>query len=427
MSDPTALRPHTARAGGTVTADPSGAAGRHGMVSVADARERMLGATAPVSGVEVVPLARALGRVVATPLVSPCAVPPADNSAMDGFALRYADLAHAGGSLPIAGRTAAGETPGTLLQGTAMRILTGAVVPAGADTVVPLEACQVQGDTLSVRPDDVTRGSHIRPAGEDVGLGSVALPSGRTMRPQDVGVAASIGAAHLEVRRALRAAIVTTGDELTTPGEPLSPGRLYDSNGPMLRALLTTLGCVVTRVARVGDDLAATREALRAASADADLVLTSGGVSVGDEDHVKAAVRALGTIELWKVAIQPGKPIGFGHVAGVPWLGLPGNPLSGLVTFLVLGAPLIRRLQGRERLVPPSLSVPAGFSRARVNTREEYVRVSLEGGRLVPYANQGSGVLRSAAQGDGLACIPAGTLVRDGDLLPFTGYAELLG
>jgi molybdopterin molybdotransferase len=397
------------------------------MIGVAEARMRMLTGLDVVEGVERLPLAQSLGRILEAPLVAPRDVPPAANSAMDGYALRYDELVAADGLLPVAGRIAAGDPPATLAPGTAMGILTGAIVPDGADTIVPIEACEVAGGTLPVAAQRIRRGAHIRPAGEDLARGAVALPAGRRLRPQDLGVAASLGLTDLSVRRRLRAAVVATGDELVAPGAPLSPGALYDSNGPMLSALLTALGCEVTRVLRVGDDLDDTIAALRTASEGADLVVTSGGVSVGEEDHVKAAVRALGSIEVWKVAVQPGKPIGFGRVAGVPWLGLPGNPLSGFVTALVFGVPLLRRLQGREPLLPVVIPVAAGFSRPLPNAREEYVRVAVQEGRLVPHPKQGSGVLSSASWGDGLARIPADTIVREGDLLDFTGFAEYVG
>ncbi len=396
------------------------------MITVAEARERILAGLETVPGTELVPLGDALGRVVATAYVASRDVPPSDNSAMDGYALRTDELAAAGGVLPLAGRVAAGDPPASLPAGAAMVVLTGAVLPSGADAVVPQEACEVDGDVVRVRQPEVVRGAHIRPAGEDIARGTVALPAGRRVRPQDIGVAASVGATALEVRRPVRVAVVATGDELVPVGEPLAPGQLYDSNGPMLVALLSALGCRVTLATRVGDDLDATIRTLDAARAEADLVVTSGGVSVGEEDHVKAAVRALGHIEVWKVAVQPGKPIGFGRLAAVPWLGLPGNPLSGLVTFLVFGVPLVRRLQGRDVLVPRSVPVAAGFTRKRPNEREEYVRVSLEGERLMAYRHQGSGVLSSAAWGDGLARVPAGALVREGDALAYTGYADLL-
>jgi molybdopterin molybdotransferase len=407
----------------TMPSDPPPAAG---LLSVAEARARLVAAVAPLAEIELVPLERAVGRVLAAPLVAARSVPSADNSAMDGFALRVADLEAAGGALPIAGRAAAGERPTVLAPGTAMSIFTGAVVPAGADAVVPIEDVAVEGG--AIRPTKVVAlGANVRRAGEDLAVGDEVLPAGRRLRPQDLAAAASVGVARLEVRRALRVAVVATGDELVAPGEALEPGQLHDGNGPMLAAVFASLGAEVTGVARVRDDLDATVAALRAAADGADLIVTSGGVSVGEEDHVKAAVRALGRIEVWKVAVQPGKPIGFGRVGGVPWLGLPGNPVSSLVTLLVFGVPLLRRLQGREPLLPAGVPVPAGFARPHPNRREEYVRVALRDGRLVPYPQQGSGVLRSTVWADGLARIPAGALVADGDPLDYFSFDELLG
>lgn len=396
------------------------------LISVAEAQARLVAAVEPLAELEMVPLERALGRLLATPLVATRNVPSTDNSAMDGYALRAADLEAAGRTLPIAGRAAAGERPTALAAGTAMSIFTGAVIPAGADAVVPIEDVEIEAGAIRATKG-VAAGANVRRAGEDLKVGDEVLAAGRRLRPQDLGAAASVGAARLEVRRALRVAVLVTGDELVAPGEDPEPGQLFDGNGPMLAAVLTALGADVTSVARVRDDLGATVAALRTAAAGADLVLTSGGVSVGEEDHVKAAVRALGQIEIWKVAVQPGKPIGFGRVAGVPWLGVPGNPVSSLVTLLLFGVPLVRRLQGRTPEAPAAVPVAAGFARDRANRREEYVRVAVRDGRLTPYPHQGSGVLRSTVWADGLARIPAGARVADGDLLDFYSFAELLG
>lgn len=396
------------------------------MISVADARARLVAAVAPLADLEAVPLERALGRVLAAALTSGRTVPMADNSAMDGFALRVADLEAAGGTLPMAGRAAAGQRPTVLAAGTAMSIFTGAIIPAGADAVVPIEDVEVVDGAIRTTKS-VATGANVRRAGEDLAEGDEVLPMGRRLRPQDLGVAASVGVASLEVRRVPRIAVLVTGDELVAPGERPEPGQLFDGNGPMLAAVLMALGAHVAHVARVRDDLDATVAALRAAAVDADLIVTSGGVSVGEEDHVKAAVRALGSIDVWKIAVQPGKPIGFGRVVGVPWLGLPGNPVSSLVTMLLFGVPLVRRLQGREPVVPAGVPVRAGFARTRPNRREEYVRVALRDGHLVPYPHQGSGVLRSTVWADGLARIPAGAVVGEGDLLDFSSFTELLG
>jgi molybdopterin molybdotransferase len=396
------------------------------MLSVTEARSRIVNATAPLAGTERVPLARALGRVVAEPVLADCQVPPADNSSMDGFALRYDDLAPSGWTLPVTARVAAGHAPGPLAAGGAVRIFTGAVVPAGADTVVKVEDCEVVADVVHVRDRHVRRGDNVRRAGEDVARGATVLPAGLKIRPQDLGVAASVGTTSVSVRRAPRVAVLVTGDELVEPGRPLGPGQIYDSNGTMIAGLLASLGCEPVVTGRVGDTLDATREALRAAALDADLVVTSGGVSVGEEDHVKTAVRSLGELNLWKVSVKPGKPIGFGRVGGVPWLGLPGNPVSGFVTFLLFGAPLVRALQGRASLMPEGVPLPAGFIRDRGPRREEYVRVRVENGRAVAHPRQGAGVLSSASWGDGLVRIPTGTAVREGDELLYFAYSTLL-
>lgn len=395
------------------------------MLGVEAARLRVIDAVGPLAGVERVPLSLALGRVVAEPVRAAVEVPPADNSSMDGFAFRLADLEASGGTLPLRGRAAPGHASEPLGPGEATRIFTGAVVPRGADTVVRLEHCEVTGESVRVVNTDIAVGDNIRRAGEDVTRGAVVLSEGHRIRPPDLGVAASVGTTDVPVRRLPRVAVLVTGDELVEPGRPLADAQIYDSNGAMMRGLLDWLGCEPRLVGRTGDTLAATRDAMRAATTDADLIVTHGGVSVGHEDHVKNAVQDLGRLDLWKVAVKPGKPVGFGEVLGVPWLGLPGNPVSGFVTFLLFGAPLIRRLQGREPTMPAPLHLPAGFRRERAGKREEYVRVRVQGGRLIPHAHQGAGVLSSAAWGDGLARIDAGTTVQEGDGLPYYSYASL--
>lgn len=398
-----------------------------GLLAVDEARARIVAAVTPIADSERVALDSALGRVVAESIVATCDVPPADNSAMDGFAFRLSDLRDADGVLPITGRMAAGQPATTLAPGGASWVFTGAVVPRGADTVVRLEDCQVDGATVRVLKRDVRLGDEIRRAGEDVVRGAEVIAAGTRMRAQELGVAASVGVTHVAVRRAVRVALVVTGDELVEPGAALESGKIYDSNGPVLAALLRTVGCLPGPVVRVRDDLAATRDALVQAAASADLVISSGGVSVGQEDHVKTAMRAIGEVDLWQVAVKPGKPIGFGRIAGVPWLGLPGNPVSGFVMFMLFGVPLLRRLQGREPTFPQPLRLPAGFERQRTLQRDEYQRVRVEDGRLVPYPRQGSGVLSSASWSDGLAKVPARASVSIGDELEYLGYAELLG
>jgi molybdopterin molybdotransferase len=403
-----------------------GVSGDLALLSVDEAQTRILAGVAPLTGVERVPLARACGRVAAEHLRARLDLPPADHSAMDGYAVRLADLAAAEGRLPVTIRAVAGAATATLARGEAALIFTGANLPHGADTVVRLEDCDVVGREVRVRASDVRRGDHVRRAGEDVRRGTSVWGPGFRLRPQDVGLAASLGVVELAVRHPPRVAVLVTGDELVEPGRPLTDGRIYDSNGPMLAALLEALGCRPGPVARVVDTLDGTRAALQDAARHVDLLVTTGGVSVGEEDHVKAAVRDLGDIALWGVAAKPGKPLGFGQVAGVPWLGLPGNPVSSFVTFLLFGAPLVRRLQGRASCVPTPLPVPAAFRRPRAIARDEFLRVRVEDGRLVPHPRQGSGVLSSTSWSDGLARVPAGARVDEGDAVAYYGYADLL-
>ncbi|MES1943563.1 molybdopterin biosynthesis protein [Salinisphaera sp. PC39] len=398
-----------------------------GALSVTEARERLLAGLARAdTGSERLPLEETLDRILAHDLVAPVSVPAWDNSAMDGYAVRAADVAADGGTeLAVSQRIPAGVGPVPLRSGTAARIFTGAPVPEGADTVIMQEDCTETGD--SVRIDRFPgAGANIRAAGEDIRAGDVVIPAGRRLRPQDLGLAASVGADALDVGRRLRVAVLATGDELVPPGQPLPPGGIYNSNAPLAAALLRRLGCEPLPPERVADTPEATREALTRAAAAADLVLTSGGVSVGDEDHVKAAVEALGRLDLWKVAMKPGKPLAIGRVAETPFLGLPGNPVSLFATFLLFAAPAIRRMQGRDTLLATPVPVPAGFERDRPGKRDEFLRVRVENGRLAAYPSQGSGVLSSAAWAHGLAHVPAGTRVAAGMPLDYYAMDSLL-
>ena len=371
------------------------------------------------------------GRVLAQDIVSALQVPAFDNSAMDGYALRCADVAAAGTALPVSQRIAAGSVGEPLQSGTAARIFTGAPVPPGADAVVMQEYCVAQDDG-TVRVQAVPRaGQNIRRAGEDIAQGAVVLRAGTRLTPAALGLAASVGLARLPVARRPRVALFSTGDELVMPGDvapsQLPPGAIYNSNRFFLRALLRRLGCEVTDCGNLPDQREATAEALRGASASHDVVLTSGGVSVGEEDHVKPAVQQLGRLDLWQVAIKPGKPFACGRVGGAHFIGLPGNPVSSLITFLMLVRPFLLRLQGVENVAPRSVAASAHFDWPKPEKRREFLRVRHNGaGGLDLFPHQGSGVLTSAIWGDGVVDHPAGQTIAHGDVVRFIAFSELL-
>lgn len=375
--------------------------------------------------IERLPLAEAAGRVLAEDVHAVVAVPPADNSAMDGYALRHADLAVAlAKGLPVSQRIPAGQAPQPLRPGTLARIFTGAMLPAGADTVVMQEDSEVLGERVRITVA-VPLGANVRRAGEDVAAGSLVLAAATRLDAAQLGLLAAVGHGEAAVHPRLRVALLCTGDELAEPGRPLRPGQIPDSNRVVLRTLLRALDIELIDLGAVADTLDDTRAALRRArAADVALVISTGGVSVGEEDHVRAAVTAEGRLDLWKIALKPGKPLAFGALGDALFLGLPGNPQSVWVTFLVLGRPFLRRLQGEDAVLPRAIPLPAGFVRARPQGRREYLRVRLaltaEGGcHLVAHPHQGSGALSSAAWADGLALVEAGSTVAMGDLLPF--------
>ncbi|WP_374675897.1 gephyrin-like molybdotransferase Glp [Ideonella sp.] len=387
-----------------------------------------------IAATELLPTAQALGRVLAEPVVSAVDVPPADNSSMDGYALRHADLA-AGRPLALGQRIAAGGVGHALVPGTAARIFTGAPIPPGADTVVMQEQCElIPGEPSEVHVQgEVSPGQWIRRRGEDVSAGATVLPAGTRLTPQAMGLAASVGAARLRVVRRPRVALFSTGDELVMPGEALPPGAIYNSNRFTLRGLLEAAGCEVDDLGIVPDRLDATRDALRRAAAGNDLILTSGGVSVGEEDHLKPAVQAEGRLDLWQLAIKPGKPLAFGSVRRAEggdalFMGLPGNPVSSFVTFLIAVAPVLRVLQGMSAGLPPAWPMRAGFDWPRPDKRREFLRVRLgPDGRLALFPNQSSGVLTSAVWADGLVDNPPGQAIRAGDTVRFLPLAGLVG
>ncbi|TMH75477.1 MAG: molybdopterin molybdotransferase MoeA [Betaproteobacteria bacterium] len=397
------------------------------MIALDQAIETLLRQASPVSRVETVATLDALGRVLAEPVVSGIAVPPLDNSEMDGYAVRSADLTHVPASLPVSQRIQAGQVGQPLAAGSAARIFTGAPIPAGCDAIVPQEATQLQADRVVVLAMP-TPGQWIRPAGMDIAAGAKVLARGTRLRPPHVGLAASVGLANLTVYRRLKVGVLFTGDELAMPGDPLPEGRIYNSNRFLLSALLRGLGCEVIDLGIVPDRLEPTRQALVRAAEQADLVISCGGVSVGEADYVRAAVQAEGAIDLWQIAMKPGKPLAFGQVRGVPFIGLPGNPVSGLVTFAMLARPFILKRQGAIELLPRAIPMRADFEVRQAGARRELLRVRVtDQGCLQAFAVQNSAVLTSAAWADGLADIEVGRRVARGDEVPYLPFSELFG
>jgi len=394
------------------------------------ARERVLTRT------ETVPTLAALGRTLAADVRSGLDVPPADNTSMDGYAMRCADVTAAGVVLPVSQRIPAGVVGTPLAPGSAARIFTGAQIPAGADAVVMQEQC-VAVDAGSVRVETVpSPGQWIRRRGEDIASGDVVLPRGAVLDPQSLGLAASVGCAQLPVVARPRVALFSTGDELAMPGEPLKPGAIYNSNRYTLAGLLQAAGCEVLDLGIVPDRLDATRQALRDAAQVSDLILTSGGVSVGEEDHLKPAMRAEGRLDLWQVAIKPGKPLAFGAVRRAEggealFMGLPGNPVSSFVTCLLAVAPVLRVMQGREPggATDPAagLRLPAHFEWLRPDRRREFLRARLDAeGGVEIFPNQSSGVLTSTVWAQGLVDVAPSQAVRRGELVRFLPLRDLM-
>ncbi len=406
------------------------------MLSVREALDFLLDAARPVSESEIVPTLGANGRVLAEAQASTIDVPSADNTQMDGYAVRAADCAGAAAVLSVSQRIPAGHVGQYLAPGCAARIFTGAMIPDGADAVVMQEQCTLNDNGTVTVNHAPKAGEWIRRAGEDITAGAVILAAGTRLRSQELGLAASVGLAMLPVRRKLRVAVFFTGDELTMPGEApdgqLAPGAIYNSNRFTLRALLENLGCTITDFGIVPDSLDATRETLRSAARENDLIITSGGVSVGDEDHIKPAVEAEGRLNMWQIAVKPGKPLAFGEVrrdgGEAFFLGLPGNPVSSFITFLLFVRPFILRLQGMAGAQEPrGFAMRADFDWLKADRRNEFLRARINAaGGLDLFPNQGSGVLTSTVWGDGLIDNPPGHPIARGDSVRFIPFSELL-
>jgi molybdopterin molybdotransferase len=407
---------------------------RKPMLAVREALDFLLAAARPVEGVDTVPTLEANGRVLAVDQASTINVPPADNTQMDGYAVRALDCASGHATLKVSQRIPAGTVGQPLEPGTAARIFTGALIPEGADAVVMQEQCEAVGDSVTIRhvPKE---GDWIRRTGEDIVAGSVILPAGTRLRSQELGLAASVGIASLSVRRRLRVAVFFTGDELTMPGEApggqLAPGQIYNSNRFTLRGLLENFGCEITDFGIVPDSLEATRQTLRDAAREHDLIITSGGVSVGEEDHIKPAVEAEGRLNMWQIAVKPGKPLAFGEVrrdgGSAFFIGLPGNPVSSFITFLLFVRPFLLRLQGVAGSVEPrSYPMRADFDWPKADRRNEFLRARINAaGGLDLFPNQGSGVLTSTVWGDGLIDNPPGNPIAAGDVVRFIPFTLL--
>ena len=396
------------------------------LIPVEEAMERLmsLAEATSITERETVALADAQGRVLADDLISTLDLPPWPNSAMDGYALRVADWT--GEPLPVSQRIFAGQAPQPLQPGTCARIFTGAPVPEGADCVEMQENAEVQPDARVRFLEPLSALQNIRPKGQETTVGDKVLDAGTVMTSIELGLAATLGLGQLDVVRRARVAVLSTGDELIEPGLPLGPGQIYNSNRRVLCAWLSRMGCEVIDAGILPDDLEKTRAQL-ASLGSVDLILSTGGVSVGEADFLGHALREEGEIALWKLAIKPGKPLTFGHFRGVPVIGLPGNPASTLVTFALLARPYLLRRLGVQVVQPLQFKVPAGFVWDKPGNRREYLRGRLEQGRLIAYRNQSSGVLRSAAWADGLIEIIEGTTVAEGDLLNFIPLSEVMG
>ncbi len=399
------------------------------MLTMHEALSQLLGSVRVIRDVETLPVSQTNGRVLARTQSACVTVPDADNSAMDGYAFRYADLSDVAGVLTVTQRLPAGSLGTRLGKGEAARIFTGAPLPEGADTVVRQEWCLVEGNRLSLLrlPE---KGEAVRRAGEQAKKGDPVLMAGTRLRAQHLGVAATVGLAHLPVVRKPKVALMPTGSELVRPGEPLPPGKVYNSNCYMLKGLLEDFGCEVSDFGIVPDDFRTTcRYFVQAA--EHDLILTSGGASVGEEDHVKHAIETEGRLHFWKIAVKPGKPLVYGEISGqtsgngTAIIGLPGNPVSGFVTFLLFVRPYLLAMQGITDVTPKALRLPCASAYPKADERNEFLRARLNGdGEVELFGNQGSGILSSAVWGDGLVDNPPGHTIRPGERVRFIPFSE---
>ncbi len=398
-----------------------------GLLTVDEALEVLLAGARAVTEVEEVPTLEAIGRVLARAQASTMDVPPMDNSAMDGYAVRTADVKAPDTKLKVAQRIMAGSVGQALAPGTAARIFTGAPIPPGADAIVMQEFCAADGEAVTIQKVP-QKDAWIRRRASDIAKGAQVLAAGIRLRPQDTGLAASVGIKTLPLARRVRMGLFFTGDELVMPGDPLPPGRIYNSNRFTLNGLAATFGCEVRDYGIVPDSLEATRAVLKRAAAECDLIVTSGGVSVGDADFVKPAVEAEGSLLMWKIAMKPGRPLAFGRVGAAAFIGLPGNPVSSFVTFLIFVRPFLLKTQGIAAVQPRAVAARADFDWPEPDARREYLRVKWNAqGGLEIYPTQDSAVMTSTAWADGLVDNPPNHAIRRGDTVRFLPYAELYG